>query len=351
MSVTIQEPGQPGGPAQTPQPISGAGGPTQVGEAHQPKASGWGEAAKALHQGLAAQAAVITSQGAQLDGQKSRLDLIAEVVTRMEDELQASRDQEAAGKLDPFSVEAVIGYKPSMEQQMELFKALAEWQFTLEPLAHNRTAKFSTKADEERGKTSQDVSYGYADLSAVLQQARTGGKFGISTTAQIIRTANSNDISMVVLALHSGGGALSSGPFSPSQDGNRLSSANQKKGGALTTARRLLTQAVLGLAAEGEDTDFNPQENTGQRQRAAPRPPSGQAAARTVGAPRQAGAAGAQPERKGPPPGWLSKDDRQKLEAELEAGQYTPERFAEIEARLAAADAANAQLAAKAGGQ
>lgn len=336
--MTIQESGQGGAtPGQSPQASPG-------GEQAQAKPHAWNEAAKALHQGLSAQAAVITSQG-------SRLDVLAEVVTRMEDELVALRDQEAAGRPDPFSVEAIIGYKPSMEQQMQLFKALAEWQFTLEPLAHNRTAKFSTKADDERGKIAQEVSYGYADLAAVLQQARTGGKFGISTTAQIIRTANTNDISMVVLALHSGGGALSSGPFSPSQDGNRLSSANQKKGGALTTARRLLTQAVLGLAAEGEDTDFNPQENTGQRQRAAPRPPSGQGTARTVGGPRPAGAAGAQPERKGPPPGWLSKEDRAKLDAEIEAGNYTPERFAEIECLLVAADHANAQLANKTGGQ
>lgn len=333
ISVTIQEPGQGGAPPEH----SPQGSPER--DAAQAKSLGWSETARVLLQNQKAMEAVITANG-------SRLDVIAEVVTRMEDELQVLRDQEAAGQLDPFSVEAVIGYKPSMEQQMELFKALAEWQFTLEPLSHNRTAKFATKGDD--GRPGVEVSYGYADLAAVLQQARTGGKFGISTTCQIIRTANT-EISLVVLALHSGGGALSSGPFSPSQDGNRLSSANQKKGGALTTARRLLTQAVMGLAAEGEDTDFNPQEQTGQRSRAPARPASAPGPARTVGAPRPAGApAGAAPvERKGPPPGWISKEERQKLEAELEAGNYTPERFSEIEAKLAAADAANAQLAAK----
>jgi hypothetical protein len=44
----------------------------------------------------------------------------------------------------------------------------------------------------------------------------------------------------------------------------------------------------------------------------------------------------------GPPPGWISKDDRKALEQELMDPAITPERFAEIEAKLIAAD----QLAA-----
>lgn len=45
----------------------------------------------------------------------------------------------------------------------------------------------------------------------------------------------------------------------------------------------------------------------------------------------------AAPTRQGPPPGWLSKEQRTALEQELMDPAITPARFQEIEERLLAA--------------
>jgi hypothetical protein len=108
---------------------------------------------------------------------------------------------------------------------------------------------------------------------------------------------------------------------------------------------------AIGLAAERDD-DFNSSNETSAATRAAPR---SAAPARTVGErpianpPRRV----ADPERdqrntafttrpapvtrQGPPPGWLSKEERDALEQELMDPAITPQRFAEIEEKLLAA--------------
>jgi hypothetical protein len=101
---------------------------------------------------------------------------------------------------------------------------------------------------------------------------------------------------------------------------------------------------VLGLAAE-RDEDFNAPGDSQPRQA---RQGKGlqQQPLRTIATPLRtaAGPASATQRspaaavRQGPPPGWISKDDRRALEQELTDPAIAPERFQEIEAKLLAAD-------------
>jgi hypothetical protein len=223
-----------------------------------------------------------------------------------------------------------LGYRPTVEQQMQLFAAFAEWQTTAPRLTENRQAEYQTK----KGST---ISYGYADLAGVIATGQGAAAHGL---AAITRQELDDFGDPVVTAylVHSGGGAITSGPvplFMGESDRR-----GQAHAAALTTARRLALQMVLGLAAERDD-DFNASSETSPRQQAA-RPSGG----RTVATPqRRQGESTAQQARTvggraipPPPPGWISKDDRRKLEQELMDPAITPERFAEIEAKLIAAD-------------
>jgi hypothetical protein len=223
-----------------------------------------------------------------------------------------------------------LGYRPTVEQQMQLFAAFAEWQATAPRLTENRQAEYQTK----KGST---ISYGYADLAGVIATGQGAAAHGL---AAITRQELDDFGDPVVTAylVHSGGGAITSGPvplFMGESDRR-----GQAHAAALTTARRLALQMVLGLAAERDD-DFNASSETSPRQQAA-RPSGG----RTVATPqrRQGETTAPQARTVGgraippPPPGWISKDDRRKLEQELMDPAITPERFAEIEGKLIAAD-------------
>jgi len=222
-----------------------------------------------------------------------------------------------------------LGYRPTSEQQMQLFAAFAEWQATAPRLTENRQAEYQTK----KGGT---ISYGYADLAGVIATGQAAAAHGlVPITRQELD--DFGDPVVTAYLVHLGGGAITSGPvplFMGESDRR-----GQAHAAALTTARRLALQMVLGLAAERDD-DFNASSETSPRQQAAK--PSG---ARTVATPqRRQGETTAQRARTvgGPPPGWISKDERRGLEQELMDPAITPERFAEIEAKLIAAD----QLAA-----
>jgi hypothetical protein len=227
-----------------------------------------------------------------------------------------------------------LGYRPTVEQQMPLFAALAEWQATEPRLTENRQAEYQTK----KGGT---ISYGYADLAGVIATGQGAAAHGL---AAITRQELDDFGDPVVTAylVHSGGGAITSGPvplFMGESDRR-----GQAHAAALTTARRLALQMVLGLAAERDD-DFNASSETSPRQQA-----TRASGGRTVATPqrRQGETTAPQARTVGgraippPPPGWISKDDRRKFEQELMDPAITPERFAEIEAKLIAAD----QLAA-----
>jgi hypothetical protein len=224
-----------------------------------------------------------------------------------------------------------LGYQPTAEQQMQLFVAFSAWHATLPRLVENRQAGYTTKKG-------QLVEYGYADLAGVIATGQSAAAHGLSA---ITRQELDDQGGPVITAylVHSGGGTISSGPV-PLFIGDS-DRRGQAHAAGLTTCRRLALQMVLGLAAE-RDEDFNANTETGPRQQG-----SGSAGGRRVASPQQRpSSSSSQPTRtvQGPPPGWISKDERRALEQELMDPAITPERFAEVEAKLLAAD----QLAKKA---
>lgn len=134
--------------------------------------------------------------------------------------------------------------------------------------------------------------------------------------------------------VHSSGGAISSGPV-PLFVGESERRGQAHAGGS-TTCRRLALQMVYGLAADRDD-DFNSSNETGPAPRQAVARPSGNSVATPPRRVPEATARPAATSRQGPPPGWLSREQRRALEEEFKDPALTPERFAEIEAKLQAA--------------
>jgi hypothetical protein len=233
-----------------------------------------------------------------------------------------------------------LTYKPTSEQQMQLFAAFAAWHATEPRLRENRQTEYTTK------KTGAVVKYGWADLASVIATGQTAGAMGLFALTRQELDDNGTPVVTGYL-IHSGGGCISSGPvpFYPSDNDN----PGQAHAAGLTTCRRLALQMVLGLAAERDD-DFNAPGDSQPRQARQGNGPQ-QQPVRTIATPLRtaAGPAGATHRgpadavRQGPPPGWISKDDRRALEQEMTDPAITPERFQEIESKLLAAD----QLAKK----
>lgn len=231
------------------------------------------------------------------------------------------------------SVERIFGYKPSMDQQLGAFAALAEWQATAGELLPNRHPDFVSNEGTR-------VKYDYADLSAMLLYLRPAANFGLSVTFPLVFWQG--QIVVVAYMLHRGGGILSSGPFIPDLKAGK-GTRNQSVAGGVTAAKRIALMAVAGIASAGEDTDFNPPERDesggprsqkGAGYRTGNRGQGQRPAARREAAPTTSKA----PVHTGPPPGWLSKEDRKKLVEEIQDPTISPERFQEIEAKLIAAD-------------
>ena len=215
-----------------------------------------------------------------------------------------------------------LGYEPTAQQQVELFQALAAWHATKPRLVPNCTAEYRTK----KGAL---VSYNYADLAEVIATGQTAVEMGLVVLTCQEFDDNGHAIVTGYL-LHSGGGAIGSGPV-PLYVGES-DRPGQAHAAGLTTCRRLALQMVLGLAAERDD-DFNATEETASRREASkgnePRslapPPRRQPPVPPAGAPQ------------GRPPGWLSREERQSLESELQSASITPDRLQEIEQKLQAA--------------
>lgn len=243
-----------------------------------------------------------------------------------------------------------LGYEPDAQQQMKLFTAFASWQATEPRLVENRFADYKT--DDGR-----PIQYGYADLAGVIATGQTAASFGLFAFTRQELDDNGTPV-VTGYVVHGEGGAMSSGPV-PLFPGNSKR-PGQAHASGLTTCRRLALQMVLGLAAERDD-DFNSEPETQPRQAAAPRQGQGQQQApRTVTTPNRqqrpagapaAGAARTAPTRQGPPPGWLSREERAALEQELMDPAITPERFQEIEAKLLAANNLSQAAAGAAQGQ
>jgi hypothetical protein len=225
-----------------------------------------------------------------------------------------------------------LGYEPSIQQQVELFAAYAAWHATNPQLVENRQAEYTTKKG-------QLVTYGYADLAGVIAAGQTAAPFGLCAFTRQEFDDNGHPIVTGYL-VHSGGGATSTGPVPLfTADSDRPGQAHAS---GLTTCRRLALQMAIGLAAERDD-DFNASNETSAPSRGSARPtaPARHNVERTTAnPPRRVVDATARPAhatRTGPPPGWLSKEERTALEQELMDPAITPARFQEIEEKLMAA--------------
>jgi hypothetical protein len=237
-----------------------------------------------------------------------------------------------------------LGYEPTIPQQLEIFKALAAWHATTPTLTENRFAEYRTK----KGAL---VSYGWADLAQVIQIAQTAAPFGLCAVTHTELDDTGAPIVSGYL-IHTSGGAIGGGPV-PLYVGDDSERPGQAQAAGQTTARRLALQLVLGLAeARADDAAGNGPGTS----KLATRLQAGSAAAepqrRRAEPPARPAGAGedlhASP--KGPPPGWLSKEQRIALEGEMQDPAIRPERLQEIESKLAAHANSVRITAASAGG-
>lgn len=284
--------------------------------------------AQRAHQQIGFHDQQIRNHGAVIAQLRSEIDVLAEA--------QAHHGQGGQGQVfkddQRRRLIEFLNYEPSAEQQMQLFSAFSAWHATEPRLVENRQAEYATK----KGGT---ISYGYADLAGVIATGQTAAAMGLCAVTRQELDDNGTPVVTGYL-IHSGGGCISSGPV-PLFIGE-----NDRRGQAhaagLTTCRRLALQMVLGLAAERDD-DFNASGDSQPRQARQGGGPQHQPV-RTVTTPSRSATGPSTTSRPGPPPGWISKEDRRALEQELMDPAITPERFQEIEAKLLAAD----QLAKKA---
>jgi hypothetical protein len=270
----------------------------------------------------------IRSQAAVIAQIRSEIQVLAEAQAHLERQEKTFMDDQRRRLIE------FLNYEPECEQQMQLFAALAAWHATEPRLVENRQAEYTTK----KGQT---VSYGYADLASVIATGQSAAAMGLCAITRQELDDNGTPVVTGYL-IHSGGGCISSGPV-PLYIGES-DRRGQAHAAGLTTCRRLALQMVLGLAAERDD-DFNAPGDSQPRQARQGNGPQ-QQPVRTVTTPPRtaAGPAGGSQRgpaavvRQGPPPGWISKDDRRALEQELTDPAIAPERFQEIEAKLLAAD-------------
>lgn len=142
-------------------------------------------------------------------------------------------------------IDQTIGYKPTPEQQAQLFAALAEWQLSAKPLEKASVANIQTRG----GST---VSYRYADIAAVSEIARSAGSTGLSHFhAQV--SHNGQQFIRTYL-LHKAGGWISCDVPLVTRE-NTMISGLQQWASTCTMARRYGLFMVLGIAAGDEDDD------------------------------------------------------------------------------------------------
>jgi hypothetical protein len=270
----------------------------------------------------------IRNQGAVIAQIRSEIQVLADAQAHLERQEKTFTDDQRRRLIE------FLNYEPTAEQQMQLFAALSAWHATEPRLVENRQAEYTTKKG-------QLVSYGYADLASVIATGQTAAPMGLCAITRQELDDNGTPVVTGYL-IHSGGGCISSGPV-PLYIGES-DRRGQAHAAGLTTCRRLALQMVLGLAAERDD-DFNAPGDSQPRQARLGNGPQ-QQPVRTVTTPSRSAAGPASATqrgpaavvRQGPPPGWISKDDRRALEQELTDPAITSERFQEIESKLLAAD-------------
>jgi hypothetical protein len=166
---------------------------------------------------------------------------------------QAAED--GSGAAEVVTLPPPFPYEQTAEQASLLFAALAEWQLGATNVA---------KADRAEVQTSSGgtARYSYANLGDTMEVARTVGQFGLCVTHRVHRFGKTTYVEAILF--HKGGGYLSSGPVRLTTTQNRLLSPMQQLMHAVTTARRITTQMVLGVASAEDDND------SGRQPRSAP---------------------------------------------------------------------------------
>lgn len=158
------------------------------------------------------------------------------------------------------AVDVVMGYRPSPEQLILLFEALAQWQFGAAEVEKSARASFKTK-DNNEGGGQKDVSYSYATPGEISSLARTAGEVGL---AHFHREVVLSDHSVIrTYLLHKGGGFIYSDVPLLTRE-NKLLSPMQVWSVANTSARRLGLLSVLGIMPSDNDDDGNPRQPEGQ---------------------------------------------------------------------------------------
>ena len=161
----------------------------------------------------------------------------------------------------------MMGYRPSPEQLVQLFTALAEWQAAAPGLGKTGKAAFQTNAGDAAG-------YDYATPGDVSALARTAGAKGLSHFHREVAMANYSVIRTYLL--HNAGGFVwCDVPLL--QKENRLLSPIQVWSAACTAAKRMGILSVMGILPADTDDAGNPTGGGGGGggRQGGGRPPSG----------------------------------------------------------------------------
>jgi hypothetical protein len=158
------------------------------------------------------------------------------------------------------AVDVVMGYRPSVEQLILLFEALAQWQHGAPEVEKSARASFRTKTDNEGGG-GKEVNYSYATPGEISSLARTSGEFGLAHFHREVVRSNHSVIRTYLL--HKGGGFIYSDVPLLTRE-NRLLSPMQVWSTANTSARRLGLLSVLGIMPSDTDDDGNSHQPEGQ---------------------------------------------------------------------------------------
>ena len=186
-------------------------------------------------------------------GLQEKQDLIAADLASHQAALQTQ--QQAA------AVDVVMGYRPSVEQLIQLFEALAQWQHGAPEVEKSARASFKTKEHNEGGGGGKDVNYSYATPGEISSLARTAGEVGL---AHFHREVVLSDYSVIrTYLVHKCGGFIYSDVPLLTRE-NKLLSPMQVWSVANTSARRLGLLSVLGIMPSDTDDDGNPRQPEGQ---------------------------------------------------------------------------------------
>jgi len=181
-----------------------------------------------------------------------RLDGVRSVV---KDKLHAPADDRHC---DPLH-----GQQPSLEQQMQLFTALAEWQASSPVFVKDRVAAVKAKSGAE-------FSYAFADLGQATTLAHTASKHGLSTF-QVQINGQRQMVVRAYLVHQAGGFIYADAPLFPkSSEGDRR---GQDWASGYTFARRYALCSVLGIAAADDDDDNSPSDAQRRTSRPSSPPP------------------------------------------------------------------------------